>query len=402
MPSGIPDDVRRMPNRPDRRTVLIFGGYAVTFVLVALAQVLALPPLVRFAFAVVALAGGAVAVGEATERLAQRLSPAATGIVQSVLGNLPELFLAIFALQAGLVQVVTAALVGSVLGNALFVLGLALVAGGLRHGHLRFSAAANRLYSTELLLGAAALIVPFFAVQPGAPDFGHTEELSAVVAIVLLVLFAVSVPISLRLSEASPGSMARAEAADEPPGHAPPPLRTTVILLAVSAGGAAFVADWFVQALEPAMATIGMSEAFAGLIVVALAGNAVENLAGVRAAARNRGDLSMSLILNSALQVVLFLAPVIVLLSFFIAPVPLTLILSPLLLGSLALTVLLVFAIVTDGEANAFEGAMLHGLYAIIAAAVWWGPAIHTGAAAPADRRQVPPRAAHFAHGELG
>ena len=369
-----------MLGRIDRRTWLIFGGYAVAFVLVALANVAHLPPLVRFAFAVLALAGGAVAVSEATERLASRLSPAATGVVQSTLGNLPELFLAIFALQAGLVGVVAAALIGSVLGNALFVLGLALVAGGLRHGKITFSAAANRLYATELLLGVAALIIPFLAVQPGEPDFGHAQELSALVAIVLLVLFAFSVPISLRLKEAGPGVVPNIEAAESEAevktAHVPPPLGPTLALLGGSAASAAFVADWFVEALEPAMATMGMSEAFAGLIVVAIAGNAIEHLAGVTAAYKNRGDLSMSLILNSALQVVLFLTPVLVLLSFFVAPVPMTLIFDPLLLGTLAVTALLVYAMVVDGEANAFEGAMLLGLYAIVAAAVWWGPKI--------------------------
>jgi Ca2+:H+ antiporter len=366
-------------NSPSRRTLLIFGGYAVAFVIVALANVLALPPLVRFGAAVIALAGGAVAVGEATERLSRRLSPAATGVVQSVLGNLPELFLAIFALQAGLLEVVAAALVGSVLGNALFVLGLATLVGGLRHGKLTFSAAANRLYATELLLGVSALTIPFLATQPGAPDFGHAEELSAVVAIVLLVLFVASVPISLRMSTEGPAT--KPHIPDDHGATTPdaiPPLAPTIGLLAISAVSAAFVADWFVIALEPAMATIGMSEAFAGLIVVAIASNAVENLAGVTSAAKGNGDLSMSLILNSALQVVLFLTPVIVLLSFFVAPVPLTLILSPLLLGTLAVSVLLVIFIVMDGEANAFEGAMLLGLYVIVAAAVWWGPQIHT------------------------
>jgi Ca2+:H+ antiporter len=148
------------------------------------------------------------------------------------------------------------------------------------------------------------------------------------------------------------------------------------VLLGLSAVLAAFVADWFVEALEPTMASFGMSEAFAGLIVVALASNSIEQLAGVRAAARNRPDLALSLILNSALQIVLFLTPVIVLLSFVVAPAPLTLILSPLLLGTLAVSVLLVVFIVTDGEANAFEGAMLLGLYVIIGAAVWFGPRI--------------------------
>lgn len=364
----------------DRRTALIFGGYAAAFVVVAIANLLGLPPLVRFVLAVVALAGGAIAVGEATERLAERLSPAATGVVQSVLGNLPELFLAIFALQAGLLEVVAAALVGSVLGNALFVLGLALVAGGLRHGRLIFSAANNRLYATELLLGAAALTIPFLATQPGAPDFGHDRELSAIVSIVLLVVFAASVPISLRMKEAGPGSTPDVLSLDDPDEphqpHVVRPLGTTLLLLGGSAASAAFVADWFVEALDPAMSSMGMSEAFAGLIVVAVAGNAVEHLVGVTAAWKGRADLAMSLILNSALQIVLFLAPVIVLLSFFVAPVPLTLIFSPLLLGALVVTVLLVYAIVVDGEANALEGAMLLGLYAIIAAAVWWGPPI--------------------------
>ena len=375
----------------DRRTITIFGGYAVAFGLVFLAQLLELPPLVRFGVAVVGLAGGAIAVGEATERLAERLSPAATGVVQSVLGNLPELFLSIFALQAGLPQVVAAALVGSVLGNALFVLGLALIVGGLRHGTLRFSKATNRLYATILLLGVAALLVPFLATQPGAPDFGHDRELSAFVAIVLLVVFGASVPISIRLASTGLGAKVESAALEAPEGPVGPEagqaergprheprhgLVPTLVLLAVSAGSAAFVAEWFVGALQPAMGAIGMSEAFAGLIVVALAGNAVENLSGITAASRGRGDLALSLILNSALQVVLFLVPVIVLLSFFVAPTPLTLIFDPLLLGSLTVTALLVFAIVLDGEANALEGLMLLGLYLILGAAVWWGPAI--------------------------
>lgn len=363
-----------MIGRIGRRTALVYGGYAVAFLVLALAKVLALPPIVVFALAVVGLAMGAVAVGEATSKLAERMSPAATGVVQSVLGNLPELFLAIFALQAGLYEVVAAALVGSVLGNILFVLGLALVVGGIRHGRLEFSPA-NNLYATVLLLGVAALIVPFLATQLGAPDFGHAAELSAVVAITLLIVFAVSIPIFLRLPQAGPGTRPDVDEAGEQPVHHSP-LLPTLVTLAVSAGSAAFVADWFVEALRPAMATIGMSEAFAGLIVVALAGNAVENLVALTAAYQKRAELALSLVLNSALQVVLFLAPIIVLISFFVAPAPLTLVFAPLLLGVLAVSAILVFAIVLDGEANALEGAMLLGLYVIIAAAVWWGPPI--------------------------
>lgn len=361
--------------RPSNRTLTIFGGYAGAFAAAFALRTLGLPALVIFGAATVALAAGAVAVGEATERLSARLSPAATGIVQSVLGNLPELFLSVFALQAGLVGVVQAALVGSVLGNALFVLGVALMAGGLRHGTLRFHGGANRLLAVQLLLGVAALVVPFLATQPGEPDAGHATELSVVVSVVLLAVFVFSVPLAIRAAQPGPGAKPHVDDAHHG-DEAPAPLRTTLLLLAVSAGSAAFVADWFVETLRPAMATLGMSEAFAGLIVVALAGNAVENLAGVTASWRGRADLSLSLILNSALQVTLFLAPVLVIASLFLAPQPLTLVLDPLLLGGLALSAILVFGIVLDGEANALEGAALLGLYVVLAAATWWGPAI--------------------------
>jgi Ca2+:H+ antiporter len=370
-----------MPNLK-RRTVLLYGGYLVAFLAIAAAELLGLPALVRFALAVVALAGGALAVNDATERLSQHLGPASTGIVQSALGNLPELFLSYFALQAGLLGVVAAALVGSVLGNSLFVLGIAVVAGGAIHERLTFSASANRLYATELMLGVAALVVPFLATQPGALDYGHERELSAVVAVVLLGLFGASIVLSMGHGGSGPGAR---PPVDRPAGAEPAsveraerPLWPTLVALGLTAAASAFVADWFVEALKPTMADFGMSQEFAGLIVVALAGNAVENVAGVSAAARGDGDLSMSLILNSALQVVLFLAPVIVLASFVVAPTPLTLIFSPLLLGALALGTVLVALIVTDGEANAFEGAMLVGLYLIVAAAVWWGPPIAT------------------------
>lgn len=147
-------------------------------------------------------------------------------------------------------------------------------------------------------------------------------------------------------------------------------------VLAGAALAAAFVADWFVEALRPAMATLGMSEAFAGLVVVAIAGNAVENVVGVTAAARNRAELAVSLILNSSLQIALALTPVLVLLSILLGGAPLTLVVSPLLAAAVALSALLTLVIVFDGESNWLEGLALIGLYVIIAASVWWGPAI--------------------------
>jgi Ca2+:H+ antiporter len=128
-----------------------------------------------------------------------------------------------------------------------------------------------------------------------------------------------------------------------------------------------------VEALSPAMHTLGISEAFSGLVVVAIAGNAVENVVGIQLAARNRPDYAMSVILNSSLQIALALVPVLVLLSVFVAPVPLTLVMPPLLVAALALTSVVSAVIVYDGESIWLEGVALIGLYGIIVSAFWWG-----------------------------
>ena len=147
-------------------------------------------------------------------------------------------------------------------------------------------------------------------------------------------------------------------------------------LLAAAGVGAAFVSDWFVEALKPAMATLGLSEAFVGLVIVAIAGNAVENVVGVQMALRNKSDLAISLILNSSLQVALALTPALVIISQFLSPDHLSLVLPPLLIGALALASILGALIVYDGESTWLEGLALIGLYIIVAAAFWWGPAI--------------------------
>src|SRR5664280_839743 len=147
-----------------------------------------------FTASAIGLAGLAALVGEGTEQLAHRLGSRATGVVQSALGNLPEFFIGIFALRAGLLDVVRAALIGSILANALLVLGLAFLLGGLRHGTQRFGADQTRLISTLLVLAVAALAIPTIATAPGGPAHGHETELSVFVSIVLLVVFAASVP----------------------------------------------------------------------------------------------------------------------------------------------------------------------------------------------------------------
>jgi Ca2+:H+ antiporter len=265
--------------------------------------------------------------------------------------------------------VVQAALIGSILANSLLVLGLAFFLGGFKHGTQKFGTQQTRMMSTLLVLSVAALSIPALATAPGAPDAGHASDLSLIVAVVLLVVFAASIPFSLR---GGPG----ASAGEPAPVENIWPLPLALGVLAAAGVGAAFVSDWFVQALEPAMGALGMSEAFAGLVVVAIAGNAVENVVGVQMAMRNNMDLAISLILNSSLQIALALTPALVIISLFLGGAALTLVVSPLLIAALALAALLTAFIVYDGESTWLEGLALIGLYVIIAASLWWGPAI--------------------------
>ncbi len=323
-----------------------------------------------FVASAVGIAGLAAIVGEGTDQLGRRLGPRATGVLQSGLGNLPELFIGLFALRAGLLDVVRAALVGSILANTLLVLGLAFFLGGLRHGPQRFGADQTKLISTLLVLAVAALAIPTIASAPGGPAHGHETELSVFVSIVLLVVFAASVPSAI-------GKRPAAGATEESPvGQTTWPLSLAVGTLLVAGVGAAFVSDWFVGALRPAMSSLGMSEMFAGLVVVAIAGNAVENVVGVKAMLADKGDLAISVILNSSLQVALALTPVLVIASLFLGGATLTLVISPLLVAALALTALLAAVVVIDGESTWLEGVALIGLYVILAASVWWGQPI--------------------------
>lgn len=328
-------------------------------------------PVAVFVVSGVALASLAAMVGEGTDQLSQRFGPGATGVLQSALGNLPEFFIGIFALRAGLVDVVRSALIGSILANTLLVLGLAFIAGGLRHGAQRFGGDQTRTMSTLLLLAVAALAIPTIASAPGGPDSGHETQISVIVSIVLLVVFAASIPFSIGRGNPVVGAEEGLVLTDRLW-----PLGLAVGALTAAGVGAAFVSDWFVEALQPAMATLGMSESFAGLVVVAIAGNAVENFTGIRAMLADKGDLAISLILNSSLQVALALTPILVLVSLVLGGATLTLVVSPLLVAALALATLLAAFVVIDGESTWLEGLALVGLYVIVAASVWWGAPI--------------------------
>lgn len=315
-----------------------------------------------------ALAVLAALVGAATDQLGSRMGSGATGVLQSALGNLPELFIGIFALRAGLTTVVQAAIVGSILGNSLFVLGLAFLVGGLRHGTQRFSSDAPRMIANLTLLAVAALVIPTMVHNLHTPASGHEDTLSLIVAIILLVIFLASIPASLKGGLGTTTGKLEAESAS-----AGWPLWLAIAVLVGAGVGAAFVSDWFVSALTPAITFLHISPSFTGLVIVALAGNAVENVVGIQFAARNQADFALSVILNSSLQVALGLTPILVLLSFVIGGAHLTLVLAPLLVAALGLAALLSLVILYDGESNWLEGLALIGLYGIIAVSFWWG-----------------------------
>jgi Ca2+:H+ antiporter len=343
-------------SRRDRIEILV------TLVLVAIAAFahFALGDVPAFLLAALALAALARLVGSATEQLGARLGSGAAGAVQSALGNLPELFVALFALNKGLVDVVQAALVGSILANSVLVLGVAFAVGGIRHGVLRYDSERARMVSTLTLLAAATMALPSLAHAFHTPAAPHSEALSLVCAGVLLAVFVLTLPSFLRSAATEQHEPARWST------------QTTAIVLLIAAVGAALASDWFVTALTPAIHTLHISEDFAGLVIVAIAGNAVENVVGVQLAARNRPDFAVSVIVSSSLQIALALTPVLVFVSLVFGT-HLTLVFPTLLALVLVIAAILGALVVNDGESTWQEGAVLVGFYVVIAASFWWG-----------------------------
>jgi Ca2+:H+ antiporter len=335
-----------------------------------------------FVICAAALALLASLVGRSVEALGERLGAGATGVVQSALGNLPELFVVLFALKSKLYEVATATIVGSILANVLLVLGLAFIAGGLKHGIQLFEMGAARRICLMLVLSVAALVVPALTALLHTPAAGHERTLSIVVSVLLLALFAASLPASMKRqqsAESAEGERARAQAPkadeEEARGHGQTgewPLWLALTMLAVTGVAAAVVSDWFVAALTPAMTALHISQTFAGLVIVAIAGNAVENVVGIQLMRRNQPDTALAVILQSPVQITMMVAPALVLLSPLVGA-SFTLVLPPLLLVSLLLAVVVTVVVVFDGDSNWLEGAALITLYAITATAFWWG-----------------------------
>jgi Ca2+:H+ antiporter len=386
---------------PLERSVLLL--IAVLTALAGVANYQPWPAVPRFAVATLALAGLAWVVSFATEQLGERFGPGVTGMMQSTLGNLPELFVVIFALQKGELVVAQTAIVGSILANALLVLGLVIVVGARRSPDrlMRFSKRLPRDTATLLQVTVFIIVLLGLSLANHDPASHHVKAISIVGAICLLVVYMTWVVPYLRSDQApggDGGGAAAGAAAEEVPvgvaaagnaavvaaesaavavqgagGDAEPEPRAprlalwlTLVLLGAGGAASAFVSDWFVNGLEPAITILHISQAFAGLVIVAIAGNAVENTAGLVLAYKRRSDLAISVVKNSVAQIAAFLFPVLVLVSFALNTT-LTFALAPVYIGALALTALALWQVTGDGEAAEFEGWALVALYVILA-----------------------------------
>ncbi len=317
-----------------------------------------------FVVAAVALAGLAWLVSFATEEVGTRFGAPVTGALQATLGNLPEFFVVIFALGAGELVVAQTALLGSILVNALLVLGLVIIAGAResRDGLMTFSARLPNDAATLLLSSTFIIALIALATLTHSAAGHHIKTISILGSVLLLVVYTIWMGRYLRSDE---GSAKRTRQAR---------LSTAVSLVLLIAAGAAagFVSDWFVHALTPTIRTAHISRSFAGLVIVAIAGNAVEHAVGIVLAVRGQSDLAISVVKNSVAQISAFLFPLLVLVSLLTATT-LTFSFSPIYVGALFGTAVIVWQITGDGEATYFEGAALVAAFVVLATVAWFG-----------------------------
>lgn len=326
------------------------------------------PALAVFVACGIAILPLAAEMGTATEAVSARSGPAVGGLLNATFGNAAELIVAVVALRAGLVGLVKASLVGSILGNLLLILGLSLVAGGLRRPTLTFNRTAAGTSGAMLLLAVAALVIPalFVLVHPAArPE--ETLRLSEGVAVVLVLTYGASLVFSLvthrQLFGEGGGAHLQADAAYAP--------KVALAILGVATAFVALESELLVRATETLVQRIGLSELFLGLIVIPLIGNAAEHATAVVVARRGQTDLALHIALGSSTQVALFVAPLLVGVGVLLGQ-PMSLVFTGFEVIALGFASLIVTVIALDGESNWFEGAQLLALYALVALAVWF------------------------------
>src|ERR671914_1867845 len=352
------------------RPVHALGIFIPTAVALELAHA---SPVLVFSAAALGVIPTAAVMGEATEHLAARTGPGIGGFLNVTFGNAPELIIAFFALKEGLQEVVKASIVGSIIGNILLVMGAAMLIGGLPRERQTFSRTAANAQSAMLVLALAALIFPaiFQLIHGGGlpgvgeerVDFGsELETLSLCVAIVLLISYVLGLIFSLKTHRAVFNPFGEEE--EEEAHHWP--VKRAAIYLALSAVAVGVMSEILVGSISEASEEIGLSEFFVGVFVVAIVGNAAEHWVAVLVAAKDKMDLAVNIAIGSSAQIALFVAPVLVMLSFVIGPDPMALVFNGYELGALLFSVLIANLVTQEGESNWFEGVQLLALYAVL------------------------------------
>ncbi len=323
------------------------------------------------AAAIIPLAG---LMGKATEHLSERLGAGPGGLLNASFGNAAELIIALMALKAGLYDVVKASLTGSIIGNILLVLGLSVTVGGFKFEHQTFNRTAAGMGATLLTLSAIGLVVPaIFHFLVSGKELVHEQELSLEIAIVLFLAYVLSLVFSLRTHKHlyAGESGHTASGALETGGWS---VRRSVLVLLVATAFVALMSEYLVGAVEHTAHALGMTDVFVGVILVAIIGNAAEHSTAVLVAAKNQMDLSMNIAVGSSIQIALFVAPVLVFVSYAFGK-PMDLIFSPFEVLSVALSVGIVSLISMDGESNWMEGVLLLAVYAIFGMTFYFLPA---------------------------
>jgi Ca2+:H+ antiporter len=361
-----------------KRSFLLTGG-GWPYLLVPLIPVAIVLELIHadavliFAASALGVIPTAALMGRATEELAARSGPGIGGFLNVTFGNAPELIIALFALGAGLHEVVKASVAGSILGNILLVLGVSMLAGGLRRDRQFFEPRAASAQSLMLLLATVALIMPaiFQLVSGGGlPDptaravefSGDLKTLSVGVAVILLVSYAAGLLFSLKTHK----DLFNPSHDEEDHGGEPWTVRRSVIMLAGAGVAVGVMSEILVSSITEASESLGLSPFFVGVIVVAIVGNAAEHWVAVYFAMKDKIGLSVNIAVGSAAQIALFVAPVLVLASFFIGPFPMALVFNGFELGAIVLAILIADEITQRGESTWYEGLQLLAIYAVL------------------------------------
>jgi Ca2+:H+ antiporter len=298
-------------------------------------------------------------MGEATEGISSRTTAAVGGLLSATFGNATELVIGIVALSHGLIGVVQASIAGSIIGNLLLVLGMSMIAGGWKREKQTFKKTAALASAATLLLAAIALVIPAFFVISGGTT-SALEHVSIGVSIIMIISYLMMLAFSLSTHK---HLYTEEIAAVE---HAPKSLRRNIIVLIISTLFVAVMSELLVGSIEPLVQTLGWSETFIGVIFVAIIGNAAEHASAITMALKNRMDLSFQISVGSSVQIALFVAPLLVLISLFY-PVHMGLLFSTIEVGCILFSVLITNLVIQDGESNWLEGSHLIMTYLIIA-----------------------------------